>query len=69
MPDGPDKHELLCSYDDCRGRLHHLLDDAYTLREAAGEVLAASGFKDRLDHNDLAVLRRAVSRYDSSPAT
>ena len=66
---GPDRHELQCAYDDCRGRIHHLLDDAYELREAAAEVLKTSGFKDRLDHSDLAALRRAVQRYDSSPAT
>ena len=68
MQAGPDKHELLCSDDDCN-RLNHLASDAYALREAAGEVLATSGFKDRLDHADLAVLRRAVRAYDSSPAT
>ena len=64
-----DKHDLMCSYDDCRGRIHHLLDDAYELRRAAGEVLSTSGFKDKLTHDDLSDLRRAVRRYDSSPAT
>ena len=66
---GPDRHELQCCYDDCRGRLHHLLDDAQQLREAAAEVLTASAFKDRLDHGDLAPLRRAIRQYDSSAAT
>ena len=66
---GLSAHEFTCPYEECEGRVPHLLADAAALREAVGEVLAASGFKDRLEHADLAPLRRAVANYDRSPAT